>query len=136
MPFPPLPPSPWRSLARSLLLLLLGDLVDQSLALKGGSDVLQSLALHLRKARGESVCQHSVNREAARFAARETLTYLALSTSSLGAHVRQEGDVVHLDETLVDLGFIGEDVKTGRVELCGGSIDSSAPGSKRIGKMR
>ena len=56
-------------------------------------------------------------REAARFAARETLTYLALSSTSFGTHVRQEGDVVHLDETLVDLGFVGEDVKTGRVEL-------------------
>jgi hypothetical protein len=31
--------------------------------------------------------------------------------------VGKEGDVVHLDETLVDLGFVGEDVKTGRVEL-------------------
>lgn len=40
--------------------------------------------------------------------------------------------MVHLDETLVDVGFVGEDVKTGRVELCGGSVDSSAPGSKQI----
>jgi hypothetical protein len=116
-------------------LLLLGDLVDQALALEGGSDVLQSLALHLPEAGSESVCQQSVNREAARFAPRETLTDLALSASGLGTHVRQEGDVIHLDETLVDLGFVGEDVKTGRVELCGGSVHSSAPERKHIIKI-
>lgn len=49
----------------------------------------------------------------------QTLTYLALSASGLSTHVRQEGDVVHLDETLIDLGLVGEDVKTGRVELYG-----------------
>jgi hypothetical protein len=65
MLFPPSLPPPWPYLARSLLLLLLGDLVDQALALEGGSDVLQSLAFHLQKAKGESVCQHSVNRRAA-----------------------------------------------------------------------
>jgi hypothetical protein len=46
--------------------------------------------------------------------------------------VRKEGDMVHLDETLVDLGFVGEDVKTGRVELCGERVHSSAPERKHI----
>ena len=31
--------------------------------------------------------------------------------------MREEGDVVHLDETFVDFGFVGEDIETGREEL-------------------
>ena len=48
-------------------------------------------------------------------------TNLALSPTGFGSHMGQEGDVVHLDESLIDLGFVGEDVQTGRVELQGGS---------------
>lgn len=64
-----------------LLVLLLGDLVDQPLPTQGRSDIPQSLTFHL-----------------------------FLRAPGFGAHVGQEGDVVHLDESVVDVGFVGEDV--------------------------
>ena len=44
-------------------------------------------------------------------------TYLVLGVLGLGTHVRQEGDVVHRDQSLVDLRFVREHVETGAGEL-------------------
>jgi hypothetical protein len=45
------------------------------------------------------------------------ITDLLLSSSSFGAHMREEGDIVHLDEPRVDVGFVREDVQSGGEEL-------------------
>jgi hypothetical protein len=42
---------------------------------------------------------------------------LLLGSPSFGAHMREEGDIVHLDEPRVDVGFVREDVQSGGEEL-------------------
>lgn len=89
------------------LLLLLRNLVDQALAGNSRDDVVEYSELHL----------HSISRVSNTITCYRLQTYLLLRVSGLGTHVRQEGDLVVLDQTGVDIRFIGEDINTGREEL-------------------
>jgi hypothetical protein len=65
------------------LLLLLRNLVQQTLAGDGGDKVVEYQQLHL-------TCQHSIALPSHKW------TYLLLRVTSLGTHVGKDGDVLHL----------------------------------------